>query len=250
MPWKKITEMSREDLFSIDPQINRLLSLKEILYIFRLMDGLWQWTKKSEIPEHHPVTKAGFCAESFCNAHKVLEKDALCQLFAWQLIYKMAKMQLDPPVYLAGIPTGATKLVDALLQLWSCRKVELTRISGDYISMDSEIESESTVLLIDDMVTEGTAAKQGARSIGVYGFQSDRHFYIYHLILSILQRGDPWLFISGPGLGLFKVESLAYFPIRTWPQRECPLCRAGSKPVKAKNPASNWDLLMNSLKNH
>jgi orotate phosphoribosyltransferase len=243
---KPILSMGRDELLELDPsKVVRRLRRNEVLHIFREFGGFWSYNYKAAeegIPGLHAELKSGRHSDGFINSHVVLCNPNICRIMAKQLVYRFEKLKIPKPVYVAGIPVGATNLGKEVAKLIGVKPAMMEKEEGK-IELISRIRPEETLLLVEDFCTRGTGLKEAVNDI----LSKQPQAIIQSFELVIINRGGLRKIKIG-GLESFKVVAAVTHRINDWEPEECPLCseKYKSKAIKPKVSEESWSLLTKS----
>ncbi|MFC1612778.1 phosphoribosyltransferase family protein [Patescibacteria group bacterium] len=215
----------------------RKLSAKEILYIFKCMNGFWtyayQLAKNGKVGKHAEL-KSKRHSDGFLNSKMVLNYHNLRWIIAWQLFLLYKRLNLTMPNYVVGVPTGASELGKDVAQLMHAKNVTMEKQNGK-IKLISSLEKGKTVLLVEDFCTKGTGFKEAVHILK----QSDPEVNIIPYELVVINRGGLKK-IEANATDKFKITALSDHRINDWHPSECPLCKMGSIPIKPKVSKESW----------
>ena len=144
------------------------------------------------------------------------------------------------PDFVAGVPDGATKLGLTIASIVGVEAAEMKKDDGKII-LTSELFGGATLLLIEDFCTRGTGFAEAVSHIASQ--QPSVTVLPYDPV--IINRGGLEI-ISVPGVGVFNILPVVDKRVQDWDLKDCPLCKAGSEPIKPKVNDENWELLINS----
>jgi len=240
----KILEMSQGEIVFLDPeQINWQLSAQEILYIFKVLGGLWLYdydaAKEGRVGLHAKL-KSERCSDGFLYSKIVLKNSNIRTLMAKQLVSRFNELDLPKPDRVAGIPKGATKLGIDFARIMGVEIAEMAKEDG-CIKMITTLKPNETLLLIEDFCTKGTGFKEAVRDIK----SKQPDVIILPIEPVIINRGG-FQEIQVDGIGSFKIIAAAEHRINDWDPSECPLCEMGSERIKPKAVEENWERIMTS----
>jgi orotate phosphoribosyltransferase len=144
---------------------------------------------------------------------------------------------ISPPIWVAGIPDGATKLGEDLAEILGSKVAEMEKVDGK-IRIVSQIGPGEKILLCEDFCTRGTGFREAV--IDIVSKQPDVDFIFIEPV--IINRGGLKC-VEVPGVGSFYILASAENRVNDWKPSECPLCQMGSIPIKPKEVDENWRLI-------
>lgn len=241
----KIIEMSRRELLELNSvDVKGFLTSAEILHIVRTLGASWSYDYEALMagkPGMHALLKSGLHSEGFFDSRLFLEPPNILDIMAWQILLRLREANVFTPNFVAGIPNGATRLGIRVADLLWSLPAEMEKRDGR-IRMLTSPEPMSSVLIIEDISSHGTGFTEAVRYVrGNYSTMS-----ILPYCPVIINRGglDE---IEIEGTGKFRILSAAEHRVKDWPSNECPLCKAGSIPIKPKGRTDeNWRSLTTS----
>jgi len=238
---KEILAMNKARLLALNPNdfASRLLSAEEIIYIAKTLDAFWLYdyaAAKSGRPGKHALLKSGFHSDGFLISKILLEPDNIRSLMAFQMFWRLNRLNIVWPDYLAGIPDGATKLAQDLGGIMGVPTAFLQKLDGR-ITVMAPLFSGSKLLIVEDFCTKGTGFKETV--IAITSKYSDVEILPYELV--IVNRGGLKEIVVD-GVGAFAIIPIADYQIKEWSPEPgmCPLCKMGSVAIKPKVSEESW----------
>lgn len=238
-----ILKMGREELLLLDPgSVNKKLSEEEVLHIFSVFGGFWQYDYETEakngkvLPYHAQLKAKDRCSDKFLYSKAVLSHPNLCLLFAKQMVKFYLTWQLPKPDYVAGIPNGATELGKCFAEIIGAKVAEMKKDDGK-IKMVSLLDSGVTLLFVEDMCTHGTGLKEAAAA--VKAANSAVKILPYEPV--IVNRGGLKDIEEKNENLYFIIVPVATHRINDWARSQCQFCKAGSIPISPKASDENWE---------
>jgi len=243
---KSIIGLSKEKLVKcLDPlRFTRELSGEEVIYLAKAFDACWEYdyqaTAKGKIGMH-AVLKCGSHSDIFFNSKIFLSNDNIREIIARQLVSKYySGLLAERPDWVVGIPDGAKDLGRDVARILMSRLAIMTKENGR-MKLESRISPYASVLMVEDLCTQGTGLKDAVREVLA---KQPRALVLWHELAVVDRGGLGHVNISD--VYEFTVVSLAQLKVNDWPPDYCPLCHAGSKPIKPKTTDENWQLLIRS----
>jgi orotate phosphoribosyltransferase len=187
------------------------------------------WIHNGDPKRPHALLTSGLHSDGFVNCTKVTQnpnvlEDAVSQGLSQQL------SDLRPD-WVIGSAFGAITFAHAVAHHLGAR-AGFTEKEGDAMKLARfEIEPSETVLVVEDTISTGGSTKktiEGIRSAGVPDEQ------ILPYIIALVNRS------GSEKLAERKIRALLTPVIHAWAPADCPLCKAGSQPVR---PKANWNEL-------
>ena len=243
---KSIIGLSKEKLAEcLDPQsFTRKLSGEEIIYLAKTFDACWEYDYQAAANGkigRHAVLKCGSHSDIFFNSKIFLSNDNVREIVARQLVMRYRlQPSAERPDWVVGIPDGAKELGKDVARILKSRLAVMTKENGQ-MKLESRISPYASVLMVEDLCTQGTGLKDAVREVLA---KQPRALVLWHELAVVDRGGLGHVNISD--VHEFTVVSLAQLKVNDWPPDYCPLCHAGSKPIKPKTTDENWQLLIRS----
>jgi orotate phosphoribosyltransferase len=240
-----ILSLNKEQLIQLRPEaITRLLTAEEVVYIATVLDAFWRYdyeaAKQGRVGMHASL-KSKRHSDGFFVSKIMLQYPNIQKIMAYQMAMRL-KLLISSPIWVAGIPDGATKLGEDLAEILGSRVAKMEKVDGK-IGIVSQIGPGEKVLLCEDFCTRGTGFREAV--IDIVSKQPDVDFVFFEPV--IINRGGLKC-IEIPGVGSFSILAIAENRVNDWEPGECPLCQMGSKPIKPKAKDENWRLITSSQK--
>lgn len=242
--------MRREELLRLDPKdITFLLTAEEIMHMAEVLGAFWRYdyqAKRAGIVGMHALLKSGQHSDGFIVSRIFLEHENILKIMANQIAMVflekanryLATRKLD---YVVGVPKGATELGLELAKILNVKPALMEKVDGEIV-FSTQIKPGDYILVVEDFCTRGTGFVEAAEAIR--RVQHDANIVPYAPV--ILNRG---------GLDLIETPETHYLilpvverRIQDWSPVECPLCKAGSMPIKPKETDENWLKITKSQK--
>ncbi|HZS42929.1 MAG TPA: hypothetical protein VFA52_01785 [Candidatus Paceibacterota bacterium] len=244
----------------IKPILHDLSQIEEkpVLYseahwidIFRQKGAWWQHDGNPKRP--HALLTNGDHSDGFFNCGLVLEDALVVEEISRDLVGKLClkgyknNVYSEKPHYVVGPAMGAIVLAYAvaleLQRTWIPSLVDNPFVWRSVFT-EKEEPSEmvfkrivpprgSVALPIEDTITTSKSVGKTISACEQAGME------VLPYVLAVLNRSD--LMTVGQGNG--QIVALVTKRMNNWSPAECPLCKKGSKALRPKTPASNWDLL-------
>jgi len=241
---KAIIEMNRVELLELKSgDVKRFLPPAEILHMALTLGASWSYdyeALKAGKPGMHALLKSGLHSEGFFDSKILLQPVNILNIMARQIVMRLLEVNVPRPDYVAGIPNGATRLGLTIANMLGAWPAEMEKRDGR-IRMLTSFEPMSSLLFIEDFCSRCTGFTEAV--LEVRRNYSTVNILPYNPV--IINRGglDE---IEIDGVGKFSIPSVAKHRVRDWPASECPLCMAGSIPIKPKATDENWQRLIHS----
>lgn len=243
-----ILAMNLKEILAADfRDFNKLLTEDELLHIFKLCGAFWHYdypALEAGRPGLHALLKSENHSDGFFISKLVLQYPNLLELFARQIWLKLQSKGIKLPDFIAGVPDSATELGKAVSRLSGIPHFNLIKKDGKIvIDPEQAMPAESsTIFLVEDVCTKLTGFIEAACSIHC----SNWDLRTMPLNIPLLNRGGlrSWDVYNAE----VEINGLLNLRLNDWTTEECPLCKAGSKPIKPKAEPENWELLTNSQK--
>jgi len=97
----RIKMFSKKELLAMSPSlikglttfdVKRILSTEEIECIFKACNAFWHHPEEKNIKAPHAKLTTGKHSDIYVNCPLVLSRSDLCQIMAWQIIYRLNKI--------------------------------------------------------------------------------------------------------------------------------------------------------------
>ena len=242
----KVIGMSREELIALATnKVIGLLSEEDVVYIAKTLDAYWQYdyeAAKQGRPGLHAELKSLRHSDGFFVSKILLQYQNIREIMAEQLVFHFNRLGIAKPVWVAGIPDGATELGRDVARIMGVKYAEMKKEDG-HIVMVSLIAPGDSLLWIEDFCTQGTGLKEA--TLNVLLQQPHVNFCPYELV--IINRGG-LKEIAVEGIGdPFQVVAAADHRVDDWEPPKCPLCNDyGSGAIKPKATEENWQVIITS----
>ena len=243
---KSIIGLSKEELVNcLDPRcFTRKLAGEEIIYLAKAFDACWEYDYQAAVKGkigRHAILKYGSHSDIFFNSKIFLSNDNIREIIARQLVSQYySGLSAERPDWVVGIPDGAAELGKDVARILKSRPAVMTKENG-LMKLESRIGAYESVLMVEDLCTRGTGLKEAVREVLI---KQPRALMLWHELAVVDRGGLGHVNISD--VHEFTVVSLAQLRANDWPPDDCPLCHAGSKPIKPKVTDENWQLLIRS----
>jgi len=244
---KDILQMGREEILALTPNdIDRLLTAAELLYIAEVFEASWRYnyqaTKNGRIGQHAEL-KSERHSDGFFVSKIFLAEPNILEITANQLAViareEMAICGVPLPDYVVGIPNGATPLGKKLAEILGVKPATMEKTDGR-IKITTELKSGDVIMVVEDIVTRGTATREAIASI----FRQQPRVIVMPWVVAIINRGG--LRNVEVDASKFSIRAIADARMNDWTPGECPLCKMGSVPIKPKATDENWHKITHS----
>jgi len=235
----KLDSLKQLRMLSCDNFAKRRMSEEEIRHIFKICDALWLHSGDPKDP--HAELTSGKCSDGFVNVLQVLRHTNLCEVFAGELI----KVVKDHPNFTGSKPfdwvigsdhAGATLSFEIARQLGAQHDFTEKDPREDNKKRQTwkrfQITPTERVLRAEELITTTRTLKEVTDALR----RGNEALVNFHPLIGVLvHRSDATEFDCVP------IVYVIHFDIRVWDPAECPLCKAGSKPIR---PKTNWNKLI------
>lgn len=206
---------------------------------FKKKEALWIHDGNMKRP--HALLTSGGHSNGFFNSRLVVSDEPLLREAVSDLVnlYRDVNGFAKGAGIIVGLQTGATKIAEFMSDEgqkygWMCgwaspEKVGEGKNKRIFFSLDEfSVLKDKAVLLCEDVITTGGSIDLTATAVIEAGG------VVLPYVLALVNRS-----------GLEEVDgrkilALVNHPMATWEEKECPLCKGGSKPLR---PKDNWKLL-------
>jgi orotate phosphoribosyltransferase len=218
---------------------DRRMTNPEFRHIFKLCDALWLHSGNASHP--HAELTTGKCSNGFANVLQAIKHTNLCEIFAAELIKVLRDHtefnELNCSDWVIGSDhAGATLSFEVARQLGIqhdfTEKNPTPENKKRQVWKRFPIQPGEQVLQVEELITTTRTlceVREGLRR----GNKDTVEFTPYSATL--VHRSPTYKFEGSP------IFYVAHFDIDVWDPAECPLCKAGSKPIK---PKDNWTELI------
>lgn len=214
-------------------QINNEIAPFVIRQMFEARDAMWFHNGDPKMP--HGELTSGQCSDGFINTLGALCDTQLCEMMADYMVEKVREVYQGPVDWVVGSDhAGATLSYAVAVRLKA--KHDFTEKGDDKTQLWKRhtIKKGEVVLQVEELVTTlGTlkAVREGIQR------DNPQPVTFAPLVATLIHRSPSYEFENAP------IVQGAHFDIRTWDEKDCPLCKAGSKRLK---PKKNWEELTRS----
>jgi orotate phosphoribosyltransferase len=244
---KSILQMDRDEILALTPDdITRLLTSEELLHIAKILGAFWQYDYQAAKDGRlglHAELKSGLHSDGFFVSRVFLAAPNILEIIADQLAIiarvEMAGCGVPLPDYVVGIPTGATTLGEKLAEILGVKPATMEKVDGR-IKITTELKSGNVIMIVEDVVTRGTATREAIASI----FRQQPKTIVMPWVVAIINRGG--LRNVEVDASKFSIRAIADAQMNDWTPEECPLCKMGSPPIKPKATDKNWEEITHS----
>lgn len=240
----KIVGMTKEELIALDPQnIDWSFLEEEIVYIAKTLGSYWEYDYEAAEQGRvgmHAELKSLRHSNGFFVSRILLQYPNIREIMANQLVLRFNQLGIPKPDWVVGIPDGATELGKDVARIMGVKNAEMKK-EDDRIVLESSIDPDESMILVEDFCTRGTGFKEAVSDI--LSKQPKTRMLLYELV--IINRGG-LKEIEVEGVGAFQVVPAADHRVDDWESEKCPLCQKGSTSIKPKATDENWRLITNS----
>lgn len=240
----EILKMGRQELLSLDPKdVRRWLTPEEVVHMAKTLEAFWTYdyeaAKQGKVGLHARL-KSERHSDGFFVSRIMLHPWNILYVMARQIVMRLQAAGVPKPDYVAGIPDGATELGEVVTWMLSSKPARMSKTDGR-IYLDTPLETDCSLLLVEDFCTRGTGFTEAVRVV------KENHPSVYILPYDpvIINRGGLKEIVV-EGVGIFKIVAVVENRIEDWEPAECPLCKLGSKPIKPKETEYNWQAITTS----
>lgn len=193
---------------------------------FTTLGAFWKHSGDPNRP--HVILRSGKHSNAYLNCTKIIQHPSMLDQIAVVLAQTINPLSsLPAPDWVFGSPFGSITLAERLAsRLQAGPRAGFTEPDGERFKVGRfELESGTRVLVADDVLTTGGTTEKTINAITRAGGT-----VLNHLVVIANRSGQPTL--NGR-----QIVSLIDLPLVTWEPDACPLCKRGSKAIKAKG---NW----------
>jgi orotate phosphoribosyltransferase len=187
------------------------------------------WIHDGNPARPHALLTSGLHSDGFVNCTKVTQHPLVLQAAVTEgLSPQLADLKPD---WVIGSAFGAITFAHAVAHYLLAR-AGFTEKDGDVMKLARfEIAPNETVLVVEDTISTGGSTKKTIEGIIASGVDDKR---ILPYIVALVNRS------GSEDLAGRKIRALLTPVIHAWTPSECPLCKAGSQPVR---PKAHWNEL-------
>ena len=240
----EIMMMGKDDILALRPEsIQRALSADEVLHIATMLGAFWKYDYAAAgrgLAGMHALLKSGLHSDGFFVSKILLESPKILDIMAYQIVMNIVAKEIPRPDFVTGVPDGATSLGKRIARMLDVPEAEMKKIDGRIVLV-TDIPYGSTLLVVEDFCTRGTGFNEAILEIKEK--KPRVKFVPYDPV--IINRGGLSI-IPVNGVGDFRILPVVELRMRDWDANTCPLCRAGSEPIKPKASDENWRLITSS----
>lgn len=209
-----------------DVSTGRSLSPEEIDHILGLCDALWLHSGDPSAP-HAELTR-GMCSDGFVDVLRALSFTNVCRIMGLMMARK-ARERLDRVDWVIGSDHAAVALSHSV-GTWLCARHDSTEKGPGKTQLWNRftIAPGEVVLQVEELVTS-TRTLQAVRN-GIRQGNPEKVEFA-PLVMTLVHRSKVHEIEGSP------IFHLVHYDIKTWDPEVCPLCAAGSRPLR---PKQNW----------
>lgn len=241
-----ILNLDRAGLLALDPAtVDERLKPEEVLHMATELGAFWsyRYDRMAARPGLHALLKSGLHSDGFFVSRILLASENIRRIMAEQMMKRLVVADIEWPTHVAGIPDGATLLGEAVARILGKPHLKLEKVDGKIV-LAEPVPARAQVLLAEDFCTRGTGFAEAVLAI-LNSPLRDPTADIVRINPVIINRGGLEA-VSVEGHGDFPVLSVVSRRIQDWTAAECPLCQAGSEPIKPKMTDDNWSAIIHS----
>jgi orotate phosphoribosyltransferase len=196
--------------------------------LFEEHGAIWIHDGRQERP--HALLTSGLHSDGFVNCTYITQRPGILQKIVSEgMNHILSDVRTD---WVIGSAFGAITLAHAIAFQMNAR-AGFTEKDDDAMKLSRfEIGTVENVLVVEDTISTGGSTLKTIEGIRKSGVDDSR---ILPYIVCLVNRS------GSEGLGGRKIRALLTLNIHAWKAEECPLCKAGSQPVR---PKSHWKELV------
>lgn len=241
-----ILNLDRAGLLALDPgAVTERLKPEEVIHMATALGAFWsyRYDRITEKPGLHALLKSGLHSDGFFVSRILLAPESIRRIMAEQMMKRLIVAGIERPTHVAGIPDGATLLGAAVAEIFDRPHLRLEKTDGRIV-LAEPVSAGAQILLIEDFCTRGTGFAEAVKAI-LESPLCDRNARVIRINPVIINRGGLEA-VTVEGYGDFPVLSVVNRRIQDWSPGACPLCQAGSEPIKPKATDENWAAIIGS----
>ncbi len=238
--------LDRTGLLALDPSlVTERLRPEEVIHMATELGAFWSYRYDRAVTTRglHALLKSGLHSDGFFVSRILLAPENIRRIMAEQMVKRLVVADIERPTHVAGIPDGATLLGVAVAEILKKPHLKLEKVDGKIV-LAEPVSAGAQVLLVEDFCTRGTGFAEAVLAI-LNSPLRDPTANIVRINPVIINRGGLGA-VTVEGHGEFPVLSVVNRRIQDWPADACPLCQAGSEPIKPKATDENWSAIIHS----
>jgi len=194
---------------------------------FARLDALWIHDGNPAHP--HALLTSGMHSAGFFNATKVAERPCVLQSACGELSHRInILLQNDVPHVVVGSAFGAITIAHECAKTLNARTMFTQKVRGEMRLERFSIKPGTNVVVVEDVMTTGDTTLKTIKEL-----EELRAFVLPEIGVLVNRSGTKEL--EGRN-----IVSLIDHPMPEWKEKNCPLCKAGSKAVR---PKEHWEEL-------
>jgi orotate phosphoribosyltransferase len=220
-----------EDLRDVtqDHFVGGLVTSDEFDHMLRLVGGLWLHNGDFSAP--HAKLTSGKCSNGYVNTPLLLEHTNLAMILAENLAQHVRITGVDQPDWVVGSDHAAATF-SAFVAYHLGAKHEFTTKGGPDGKLQfwdrKTIMPDEVVLQVEELAATTATFLRVREGID----QGNRYPVTYSDVSTVLVHRAPSFEHGGRPIIYFR-----HYDIGSWAPEDCPLCAAGSEPIR---PKENW----------
>jgi len=207
---------------------------EDITHVLKLCDAFWLHSGYPAEP--HANLTSGECSNGFVDVLRALSYTNVCDILSYHMTHKIeSELDAIDPDFESSIKwvigsDHAAAVFSQNVARWLGARHDFTEKGPDKSQLWKRlaIEPNEMVLQVEELVTTSNtlmAVRKGIRE----GNPTPVTFA--PVVATLVHRSDVDKIEGTP------IVYLAHYDFQTWDQKDCPLCKAGSKRIK---PKQNW----------
>lgn len=216
---------------------DEVLSEAEILDWFAACDAGWMYQYPADSARAHAKLTSGKCSDGFFDCQRVLQHPNLAEILGLQLAKKLLKAIEEKVEYIIGSPYAAIvfshEVAKGLLYTSHgfCEKDPADPTGEKFIWRRIMLPKGTYILQVEELITTSKTTLKVRRAVR----EGNSEEVVFLPIVGALVHRPPQLPVQyEEGI---QVVALVEKKVQAWEPQDCPLCQAGSKPVR---PKTHW----------
>jgi len=208
-------------------------SQKNYINLFKICDAIWSYNGNPQSP--HVLLTSGYHSDGYVNCPNVLKFPNLKRILAKRLVKKFLKLISKSRVdYVVSSAMAAIPFGDEVASLLNAAFIYCEKEKGIQKLKRFKIPDKARILQVEELITSLKTTRQVKKAI----LENNPRINWIEIngkpvVLALIHR-PPKLPIEYPN---YNIISLIELEIHNWKPEKCPLCKAGSQPLK---PKENW----------
>lgn len=228
--------MDTSDLLKIDPQIHQILTVKQLLDWFDVVDAHWQYNGEPDPEKPHAELASGLCSNGYFDVPRLLRYPRVAEMIGWQLgrdlSMKLGLKLIPKPDWVVSSAYSAIVLGHEVAKYLGAIFLNTEKDPKDdkkQLWRRQIIPAGANVIQIEELITT-TQTLEAVRTAVMEG-NSERVNFLDIVGVCVWRPGK---LLQPEGK---EIISLIATEIQNFDPKVCPYCAVGSKRYK---PKTHW----------